>query len=204
MFAFASIIILISLVNVAAVDYKEPPPTFEAATYTSWNNETINDSSKAKIYVPFTAEDGSNDMVSVLRLDLVGTDYERGYAHGYLLAKEIEIFQGPALTKYFADEVLGLDISGFPEPLQAILRVLQIKGAIAAPEIFREACSWVWKQEESFVPQYIIDEFNGIGAGMCDSLKTTDCDPVVWTENVKILNMLPELIRMACTAYGVS
>ena len=89
--------------------------------------------------VEFTGDDGTQDLVSILRLDLVGNDYERGYAHGYLLAKEIVEFQGPALSKYFADEVLDIDISGFPEPLQDILRVLQLKGVATAPNVFRAA-----------------------------------------------------------------
>ena len=54
------------------------------------------------------------------------------------LNKTVE-FQGPALSKYFADEILNIDISGFPEPLQDILRVFQLKGVAAAPDIFRAA-----------------------------------------------------------------
>ena len=36
------------------------------------------------------------------------------------------------------DMVLDIDLSGFPEPLQKILRVIQVKGALAAPEAFNK------------------------------------------------------------------
>ena len=55
------------------------------------------------------------------------------------ISQEIIEFSGPKLDKFFADEVLNLDISQFPDPLQKILGVLQIAGAIAAPRVFREA-----------------------------------------------------------------
>lgn len=104
------------------------------------------------------------------------------------------------------DEVLNIDISAFPEPLQDILRVIQIKGAIAAPEAFRKALAWVWNKEESYVPQYIKEEISGIADGMCDSpemkLLPSGCNVTEWTHTLQNLNMLPELIRMACTAYG--
>lgn len=73
--------------GVTATDYPTPGPTYDASSYTTWEDKTVANSKKAKIYVPFTAADGSEDMVSIYRLDLVGNDYERGYAHGYLMAK---------------------------------------------------------------------------------------------------------------------
>ncbi len=100
------------------------------------------------------------------------------------------------------DEVLNLDISGFPEPLQAILRVLQVKGAKAAPEVFKQAMAWVWEKEKSYVPAYYFDEISGMAQGICDSLKTSNCNATEWNNRIQQLNMLPELIRMACTAYG--
>jgi hypothetical protein len=78
---------LAAVSGVAATDYPTPGATYEASAYTAWEEKTVANSKKAKIYVPFTAADGSEDMVSIYRLDLVGNDYERGYAHGYLMAK---------------------------------------------------------------------------------------------------------------------
>lgn len=44
------------------------------------------------------------------RLDLVGSsDYERGYAQGSLLAKEIVEFVEVALAKYYMSFILELD-----------------------------------------------------------------------------------------------
>lgn len=228
-FSLALLSTFAAINTVVSTDYPVPNPTYEATQYTTWSDQTVGKSRKAKVYVPFTASDGSQDMISIYRLDLVGTDYERGYAHGYLLAKgwcelvihhifivllfiisnhhnfvilEIAEFQGPQLDKYFMQMVLDIDISSYPEPLQAILRVIQVKGALAAPEAFRKAMSWVWETEKSFVPQYIIDEMNGMAVGMCDSLRTPGCNSTEWATTISQLNMLPELIRMACTAYG--
>lgn len=111
-------------------------------------------------------------------------------------------FQGPQLNKYFMQMVLDIDISGFPEPLQAILRVIQVKGAIAAPKAFREAMAWVWETEKPFSPDYIKAEITGMGVGMCDALRSPGCNSTEWSQTIAELNMLPELIRMACTAYG--
>jgi hypothetical protein len=106
------------------------------------------------------------------------------------------------LDKYFMQAVLDIDISSYPEPLQSILRVIQIKGAAAAPGAFRKAMAWVWETEESFVPEYIKTEMNGIGEGVCAGLKVPGCNSTEWGQTISQLNMLPEVIRMACTAYG--
>lgn len=101
------------------------------------------------------------------------------------------------------DEVLNLDISQFPEPIYSILHILQVKGALAAPQLFKTAMAWVWEQEKQFVPQYLIEEMNGMAAGICDSHVTPkSCNVTSWAEEIKHFNMLPELIRMACTAFG--
>jgi hypothetical protein len=77
---------LAAIGGIAATDYPAPNPTYNAIDFTKWS-KTVQQSKKAKINVPFTAADGSTDMIDIFRLDLVGTDYERGYAHGYLMAK---------------------------------------------------------------------------------------------------------------------
>jgi hypothetical protein len=118
--------------------------------------------------------------------------------------KQLEIaeFTGPKLDKYFMDEVLNIDISAYPEPIQSILRVIQVKGAAAAPAAFRSAMSWVWQYEEKYVPSYYIEEINGMAQGMCDSLNTSSCNVTEWSDVIKQVNMLPEVVRMKCTAYG--
>ena len=158
---------------------------------------------------------------------------------------EIVEFTGPQLDKFYSQEVLGLDVSQFPDPLKKILSVLKVAGAIAAPRVFKEAMACklhfrtissmiirmtiflvtiffsvvgVWEKEQSYVPQYMVDEMDGIAAGVCakmDLLNPTSveggsglptipaCNVTEWSLKVKHLNMLPELIRMACTAYGI-
>lgn len=122
---------------VQSIDFKTPPPTFEASKFTTWDKRSISGSRKGKIYVSFKDSQQNDDYVAISRLDLVGDARSRGYAHGALLATEIVEFVGPKLTKYFADEILNIDISGYPEPLQKILQVLKIKGATVAPQVFR-------------------------------------------------------------------
>lgn len=51
------------------------------------------------------------------------------------------------------------------------------------------------------MPQYIVDEMEGMGEGICAALRG-DCDVAAMTTMIKNVNMLPELVRMACTAYG--
>ena len=86
------------------------------------------------------------------------------------MAHEINHFINVDLNKYFMDMVLGLDISQFPQPIQAILHVIQIKGAIAAPAAFNKAMEWVYQQEEKYMPAYLIEEMDAIGEGVCATL----------------------------------
>lgn len=97
---------------------------------------------------------------------------------------------------------MSINLSLFPEPPQKILSVIQVRGAIAAPEAFRAALAWVWEVQKPYAPEYILDEFKGMGDGMCASLRTPGCDSAAWTESISELNMLPELLRMKCTLYG--
>ncbi len=78
-------------------------------------------------------------------------------------------FMGPKLDKFYMDEVLNIDISSLPEPLREIFRVIQIKGAIAAPAVFKAAMKWVWEQEEQYVPENLVTEMNAMGEGLCAS-----------------------------------
>jgi hypothetical protein len=78
---------LAALTSVVATDYPPAQPTFDAKTYTTWERRGVANSKRGQVYVPFTADDGSSDYLSIFRLDLVGNDKERGYAHGYLMAR---------------------------------------------------------------------------------------------------------------------
>lgn len=178
------------------------PATYEAGDYTTWNRlRKVGDSKRGEIHVPLTTTDGSEDSIDMVRLDLVGDAYTRGYAHGALLTKEIVEFTGPQLDFYFAEEILGLDTSSFPDPLKKILDAAKIAGAIKAPALFREAMAWVWEKEKSFVPDVINQEMKGIADGVCKTIGH-NCDSTEWLAKIQATNMLPELIRMACTAYG--
>lgn len=181
--------------------YPEPQPTFEANKWTSWERKNVGGSRRGKIDVQFNDANGNPDYIKMVRLDLIGDAHARGFAHGALLAEEIKEFTGPAMNAYLRDEARSLDISSLPAPLQKILAPIQ-KGLIAlAPELFYKAMAWVWENEQSHITQALKDEISGIAEGVCSQLKGK-CDVAEWTQTLQSLNMLPELIRMACTAFG--
>ena len=197
-------VLSIILSAVADTVYPDPPATYQAADYTKWNwIHKAGDSRRAEINVQFTAADGSADYISLIRLDLQGDAYSRGFAHGKLLTKEIVEFVTIKLDEYYAQAVLNLsfDVSGLPEAIQKALEVAKVVGAKKAPAFFHMAFAWVWQKEVSYVPKEIIDEISGIANGICDSLGS-GCNVTDWTEKIQQTNMLPEFIRMACTAYG--
>jgi len=179
-------------------DYQTPPPILEPET--EWYGR-YQKSRVGKTVGSFVDADGNADSVNIYRLDLVGNTYERGFAFGHLMAHEIIYFTQVAMSKYFMDMVLGLDVSQFPEPLQEILHVIQIKGAIAAPQAFNDAMAWVYEQEEDNMPSYLIEEMEAIGDGVCNKLRG-DCNVTEVQGMIKRFNMLPELIQMACTMFG--
>jgi hypothetical protein len=203
---FSFLIIGLATYTTLATEYKPAPPTLEAKDYTSWKS-LVNGCRRAEIYADVPTSLDPNDSIKMIRLDLVGDAKSRGYCHGYLLAEEIVEFTGPQLDKFYASEVLNLkllNLSAFPEPLQKILGGLRKGLAIEAPKAFNDAMAWVWEKEKSYVPSYLIDEIAGIAQGMCDKLSKAHiaCDPEAWAIKIQNLNMLPELIRMTCTAFG--
>jgi hypothetical protein len=84
---FVLLLIVAVVAVVCATNYPVAAPTFEAKDYTTWHKTMVKKSKRADIRVDFKAADGSDDYVSMTRVDLVGNVYDRGYAHGYLLAK---------------------------------------------------------------------------------------------------------------------
>lgn len=198
---------LIGLIAVATVTagavketiYPVPAATYEASDHTVWSDKE-GKSKRGTTQVNFV-NDGNDDAVSLIRLDLVGNAYERGFAYGKLLNKEIREFIGPKMDQYYIQMVMRLDFTGFPERIQKVLQILQLKGATHAPEVFKTAMAWVWNSEKDFVPTYVNDEINGMANGMC-AASSAGCNVTEWIEAIQTVNMLPELVKMACTAYG--
>jgi hypothetical protein len=66
--------------------------------------------------------------------------------------------------------------------------------------------SWVGVAEKKYVPKEIIEEMEGVAHGFCASQNLTAKEHSScleeYTRKIKRVNMLPELIRMACTAFG--
>lgn len=185
-----------SLQYLYAFSYDAPPEIFESSEYTQLIGKH-GESTKYKIVVPFTGPDGSADEVAMKKVHLVGDEYNRGVAHGAMLAEDIFEFIKVKLPEFYASFVEDLDLSGLPEFLQIKIKKFGLK----VPGIMEEALSWVYKNEEQYMPQSLIEEMNGIADGICMKLGEK-CDVSMWLEEIRRANMLPEFIRMACTAYG--
>lgn len=172
--------------------YPDPPQSFEAAKYTNWQDGDVAGSRRGTIDINFDGD----DYIKMYLLDLVGDAKQRGFAHGKLLAKEIAAFTGPALDDFFSSMVKELDLSGLPDWLQKLIVSMDGKNA---PKVAFKAMSWVYGKEREFFPQRLVDEMDAIAEGMCSVL---ECDIEETKERIREVNMLPELIRMSCTAYG--
>lgn len=87
-----ALIVAALLCVVAAASYPPPPPTFQAADWTTWQPTAVNGSRRANVAVKFAAPDGTADVINLIRLDLLGDSFARGFAHGSLIANEIVQF----------------------------------------------------------------------------------------------------------------
>lgn len=201
----ANFVLLLAVLAVAfaQTEFPEPPPTFQAAEFTKWDEDfTVAKSRRSTIDVRFTAADGSPDAIQMKRLDLVGDAKERGFAHGALLADDIVDFTGKKLDDYIASMVTDFDVSELPEFVQKIIKGAEKLGhGKVVPWAFREAMQAVWNKEENNVSQALKDEINGIAEGMCFALGE-HCNQDKMVKQLRAVNMLPELIRMSCTAFG--
>ena len=106
----APLLLLLILALVACAAAYNQLPSFNAKDFTTYSVKRVEGSRVGEINVPFVNAKGEADFVKVTRLDLVGNSKERGFAHGALLAHQIKLFTGPQLDKYFADELLNIDI----------------------------------------------------------------------------------------------
>jgi hypothetical protein len=191
-------IALLAVLSVASAVSVSAPPTFLAKDWTTFDSLQVNGSRKAVIAVTFDTD----DYINITRLDLQGNDYQRGFAHGALMANELVTFFGQALPAYYTANAIGVDYSSLPANLQAqIAALIQQQGAAAGPQIFAMATDWIWQSEAPFTPQNLQDEMKGIADGVCSQL-SSPCDTQAWLTNVHRLNMMPELIKMTCTALG--
>lgn len=191
-----TLVVLVAALQ-AATDYQDPPEIFQASEYTTWGDEYEN-SRKAQLLVEYTNPQGEADQISMLRLDLVGDSKQRGFAHGALLAHEIVDFMTVKLPIYYASMLPGNFIEGLPEPLQ---KLAESKVVGATTKFFESAMWWVYGQEEKYMEQEIIDEMDSMAQGVCYTLGGS-CNVTAMAQQIKTVNMLPELVRMACTAYG--
>jgi len=98
-----------------------------------------------------------------------------------------------------ADEI---PVGKLPEWLQKIVKEQAEKDL---PGAVNTALSWVYEQEKTFINSSQVmfsDEINGIAQGACANKSLAACDPVAFAAVITNVNMLPELIKMACSMMG--
>jgi len=108
------------------------------------------------------------------------------------------------MNQFFKDEVLSIDLSTLPDFLQAKIEKLLEKGSEYAPTVFALALEYVFQKEKSYFPPDALAEMDSIAAGLCARLSSDSqpCNVLEWRSKIRRVNMLPELIRMSCTALG--
>jgi hypothetical protein len=109
-----------------------------------------------------------------------------------------------SLPQYFKDTILSLDVSSLPPVLQERVEELLEKGSEYAPEVFDLALEYVFNKEVSYFPPDALEEMDSIAEGICSyqNSQNKQCDIHKWRGKIRRINMLPELIRMSCTALG--
>lgn len=106
------------------------------------------------------------------------------------------------MNKFFKDSFLDLDLNDIPEEFQPIFEKILAREAKFVPELATAMMAWVWKSETPNIPERYFEETRGIAEGLCAARKPRPCNVDFWTEKIRALNMLPELVRMACTVFG--
>jgi hypothetical protein len=123
-------------------------------------------------------------------------------SYGKLLSDDIlQFFNVDIPTEFYATQYNQVDISKITGPTHDILQQLMNAGPSMANQFFEVALDWVWDQEQTFVPRFIMDEMRGVADGLCAAIGAS-CDPDGMLKQVHRFNMLPELIRMTCTMFG--
>lgn len=199
----ATLLALACLVAPTAADLPDPSTVFEASSSTTWLAE-YGVGKLASVDVRFTNTTGQEDAVHLLRLDVTGNDARaRGEAHGYLLYDVILELIDVKLPQWFADMASGA-VEGLDRLPQDLRDKLAAAAAAAAPDVFDAALAWVADSEQSYFDEELVQEMQGIAAGAClaAAAKGDACDEGELYASVVQVNMLPELIRMACTMFG--
>lgn len=193
------VVALLMTLKVAMGDYPEPPPIFQASPNTVWDDKETAGSRRAQIHIPFTNTlTGEADTVDLIRLDLVGDAQERGFAHGALLHREILEFMEVKLPIYYEQLFPGNFIEGLPPAIQ---KLAELGLGMKSKHFFESAMWWVYQNEEKYMEPELITEMEAIADGVCSAVGH-GCNVTMIAKEIKTVNMFPELVRMACTAYG--
>eukprot|EP01065_Artemidia_motanka_P046900 TRINITY_DN720_c0_g1_i1.p2 TRINITY_DN720_c0_g1~~TRINITY_DN720_c0_g1_i1.p2 ORF type:complete len:461 (+),score=198.90 TRINITY_DN720_c0_g1_i1:58-1383(+) len=167
-----------------------PNPILDAASMQKLVNTTDN----GKLY---SIEDGEHLKLWVLHV--WGTPEEMGKAHGTLLARHAYELFTKGLPEFYKGLGGQVPLGSLPEWLQKLLK--EAIGAAVGPAI-NEALKYVFWREKKFLEQsqsQPLAELDAITDGMCDVI---GCDKSKMIDQVRHMNMLPELIRMSCTMFG--
>mmetsp|Transcript_42390 Transcript_42390/g.102013 ORF Transcript_42390/g.102013 Transcript_42390/m.102013 type:complete len:472 (-) Transcript_42390:196-1611(-) len=146
-------------------------------------------------------------------LHLKGTAAQRGEAAGVLMAETIATFADKVFDDYVVALVQSVDLHGLPDWLATLIK--QAVGKKVAVPVLTDALKWVSQKQDGHVHDahdkstQIFDEIAGIAKGVCDTLGADACQSRLggqqaFTDRIKIVNYLPELIRMSCSMVGAT
>eukprot|EP00911_Craspedida_sp_UC1_P002795 UC1_evm1s2046 len=133
-----------------------------------------------------------------------GDAHARGYAYGYLLAADVSLML-TQMDVFYASEVNQIPWSKLGLP-KWLVELLESALKHEAPAVFKKALGWVLSQQLSHLQASRVaplDEMRGMAEGMCASPEAPSACNVDTLENeLRLVNMLPELIKMTCSMVG--
>ena len=148
------------------------------------------------------------DAVPLDVVHVYGTSRERGVAHGRLMSARTLDFLNVQLPKFYAQQVADIDLSKLPDWLAAAIEQLLLPSAEShAEEIFNLALQWLDEVQQPFntagrAP--LSEELQGMAEGVCDTAAHAgvECDAASVYTQLRLVNELPDLIRMQCSMIG--
>jgi hypothetical protein len=141
-----------------------------------------------------------------------GSPTERGYAHGLLMSARILDFIEVQMPRFYRQQIAGLDLDNLPKWLADAIRKLLPAAEKEASTIFGLALGWLetlQRPHNSASRSHLYDEIDGIAKGVCAAAAATPtaasdhlCREHELRDQLRRLNMLPDLIKMQCSMLG--
>ena len=174
-----------------------PNPIYDAAKYTTLVAKIPN----GVLYTVRAPDAAPLDVCHVF-----GTAGERGEAQGRLISARIRGFLDVQMPTFYKQQIASLvgQLDNLPKWLQVAIRALAENSATKAFDLALGYVEQVQRQYNTASGLNLYEEIDGIARGVC-AVATEDgvrCDPVALSDQIRKLNMLPDLIKMQCSMLG--